>query len=284
MRYFVLLALCLFFAGNSFSQNYSDKDKVVFNSKMELAEKDNLAEKPINDVMTTIGRSFIGTPYVAFSLENDSTETLDVDLTGLDCTTYLENVLVFGRIIKKGNPDFDKYCSELQYVRYRDGIIENYTSRLHYFSDWIFENCKKGIVTDVTKEIGGEPIAFHVSFMSQNPDKYNHLKKNPRFVSIMKAKEDDINKREYYYIPKDKVSKFEDKIHNGDLIAITTNLPGMDIGHVGVAVKQPDGRIHFMHAPLSGAKVQISENPLPEYLAKIKKHTGIIVLRPVEPK
>lgn len=68
------------------------------------------------------------------------------------------------------------------------------------------------------------------------------------------------------------------------MIAITTNLSGLDIGHVGVAVKMDDGRIHFMHAPLVGAKVEISENPLPGYLAKVKKHTGIIVLRPVEPK
>ncbi|PJC60312.1 MAG: DUF1460 domain-containing protein, partial [Ignavibacteria bacterium CG_4_9_14_0_2_um_filter_37_13] len=76
----------------------------------------------------------------------------------------------------------------------------------------------------------------------------------------------------------------ESQIHNGDLIAITTNLEGLDIGHVGVALKMDDGRIHFMHAPLVGAKVQISELPLGGYLAKVKKHTGIIVLRPQEAK
>ena len=129
------------------------------------------------------------------------------------------------------------------------------------------------------KEIGGEPIKFNVFFMSKNPDKYKHLTKTPSFIPIIAKQEKAINKRKYFFVPKEKVEQIEDKIQNGDLIAITTNLKGLDIGHVGIAVKESDGRIHFLHAPLAGAKVQISEKPLPEYLAAIKKHTGIIVLR-----
>lgn len=284
MRSLFVAALLFCFSSLSFSQVYNEKDVEVCKSKIQLAVKKELAQKPINEVMVEIGKSFLGTEYIASTLETAGAETLVVNLTGLDCTTFLENVLTFGRIVKKGKTDFNDYLKELEYVRYRDGKIENYTSRLHYFSDWIFENSKKGIVKNVTKEIGGEPIKFQTGFMSQNPDKYKMLKANPEFVPVMKAKEDEINARQYYYIPKDKVEQHEDKIQNGDLIAITTNLKGLDIGHVGVAVKMDDGRIHFMHAPLVGAKVQISENPLPEYLAKIKKHTGIIVLRPTEPK
>lgn len=283
MKSLFVAALLLCFSSLSFSQVYNEKDVEVCKSKIQLAVKKELAQKPINEVMVEIGKSFLGTEYIASTLETAGAETLVVNLTGLDCTTFLENVLTFGRVVKKGKTDFNDYLKELEYIRYRDGKIENYTSRLHYFSDWIFENSKKGIVKNVTKEIGGEPIKFQTGFMSQNPDKYKMLKANPEFVPVMKAKEDEINARQYYYIPKDKVEQHESKIQNGDLIAITTNLKGLDIGHVGVAVKMDDGRIHFMHAPLVGAKVQISDNPLPEYLAKIKKHTGIIVLRPIEP-
>jgi len=283
MKSLFVAALLLCFSSLSFSQVYNEKDVEVCKSKIQLAVKKELAQKPINEVMVEIGKSFLGTEYIASTLETAGAETLVVNLTGLDCTTFLENVLTFGRVVKKGKTDFNDYLKELEYIRYRDGKIENYTSRLHYFSDWIFENSKKGIVKNVTKEIGGEPIKFQTGFMSQNPDKYKMLKANPEFVPVMKAKEDEINARQYYYIPKDKVEQHEGKIQNGDLIAITTNLKGLDIGHVGVAVKMDDGRIHFMHAPLVGAKVQISDNPLPEYLAKIKKHTGIIVLRPIEP-
>lgn len=284
MKNFLILGLIFCFNQIAFSQVFSDKDKDVCKNKIELSVKKELAKKPINEVIIEIGKSFLGTEYIASTLETDSSETLVVNLTGLDCTTFLENILTFGRIIKKEKTSFSDYLKELQYVRYRDGKIENYTSRLHYFSDWIFENEKKGIVTDVTKEIGGEKIKFNVGFMSQNPDKYKMLKNNPKFVPIMKAKEDEINARQYYYVPNSKVAGIESKIQTGDLIAITTNLKGLDIGHVGVAIKQPDGRIHFMHAPLTGAKVQITETPLADYLAKVKKHTGIIVLRPTEPK
>jgi hypothetical protein len=44
-----------------------------------------------------------------------------------------------------------------------------------------------------------------------------------------------------------------------------------------------DGRIHLLHAPKVGYKVQIIDTPLSDYLAKIKKDTGVIILRALEP-
>jgi hypothetical protein len=273
----LIIALSISFI--SFAQIYSEKDVEICNSKFELAVDKNLADKPINEIISEIGRSFLNTEYEAFTLEQEGKEQLVVHLTGLDCTTFLENTLTLSRCVKKQKTSFEDYQNELTFIRYRDGKLNGYPSRLHYFSDWIFNNSQKGIIKDVTKEIGGKPIKFNVYFMSKNPDKYKKLTESPEFIPLIAEQEKEINKRKYYYIPKEKVSAIEDKIQNGDLIAITTNLPGLDIGHVGIAVKESDGRIHFLHAPLSGSKVQISEKPLPEYLAAIKKHTGIIVLR-----
>ncbi|MGE5409683.1 MAG: N-acetylmuramoyl-L-alanine amidase-like domain-containing protein, partial [Clostridiales bacterium] len=92
-----------------------------------------------------------------------------------------------------------------------------------------------------------------------------------------------INSRNYSYIPKKDVKSIESKIENGYLIAITSGVEGLDIAHVGIAVKMDDGRIHFMHAPIVGAKVQITEKPLADYLMKNKSQTGIMVLKPLEP-
>jgi len=261
------------------AQVYTEKDVEICNSKFELAVDKKLSDKPISEIISEIGRSFLNTEYEAFTLEQEGTEQLVIHLTGLDCTTFLENTLTISRCIKKQKTSFEDYQNELTNIRYRDGKLNGYPSRLHYFSDWIYNNSKKGIVKDVTKEIGGKPIKFNVFFMSKNPDKYKKLTESPEFIPLIAKQEKEINKRKYYYIPKEKVSTIEDKIQNGDLIAITTNLQGLDVGHVGIAVKESDGRIHFLHAPLSGSKVQISEKPLPEYLAAIKKHTGIIVLR-----
>lgn len=271
--------LVLFIAQFNSAQIFSEKDVEICNSKFELAVDKNLSEKTLNDIIVEIGKSFIGIEYVAHTLEKDGAEQLVINLTGLDCTTFLETSLAFARCVKSGKTTFEDYKKELTYIRYRDGIIDEYPSRLHYFSDWIYNNIKKGIVKDVTKELGGEEIKFNVHYMSTHPESYKHLKENPDFIPIIRKQEKEINKRTYYYIPKTKVKAIENKIETGDLIAITSSVKGLDINHVGYAVKMKDGKTYFMHAPQANTKVQITPEPLHEYLKKIKRHTGIIVLR-----
>ncbi|MDP2304009.1 MAG: DUF1460 domain-containing protein [Ignavibacteria bacterium] len=278
-----IIYLLLLISTISFGQVFSEKDVEVCNSKFQLVIDKKLENLKIGDLVAEVGKTFLNTDYVAHTLETKGDEELVINLTGLDCTTFLETAVTFARSIKKQKFTFEDYKNELTYIRYRDGIIDGYPSRLHYFSDWIFSNTKKGIVKDVTKEIGGKAIKFNVGFMSKNPDSYQMLKSNPVYIPVISSQEKEINKREYFYIPKSGVNNFESKIQNGDLIAISTNLKGLDISHVGIAVKMSDGEIHFMHAPIVGSKVQITETTLHEYLSKIKKHTGIIVLRPLEP-
>jgi hypothetical protein len=278
-----ILIVILVFSSQINSQVYSEKDIEVCNSKFSLAVNKSLSEKPINEVLVEIGKSFLETEYVAHSLEKEGEEQLIINLTGLDCTTFLETSLTFARCIKKGKTTFDDYLNELTFIRYRDGKIDSYPSRLHYFSDWIYNNEQKSIVKDITKEIGGKKIKFAVDFMTKNPKYYKQLLENPEFIPVVKKQEEEINSRQYYYIPQNEIEKVEPKIQTGDLIALITSDKGLDIGHVGIAVKIDDGRIHFMHAPLVGSKVQISEKPLSDYVKNIKKHTGIIVLRVLVP-
>ncbi|MBP1683836.1 MAG: hypothetical protein H6Q27_1403, partial [Ignavibacteriaceae bacterium] len=169
--------------------------------------------------------------------------------------------------------------NELQLIRYRDGVIDKYPSRLHYFSDWIFDNTQKGIIKDVTKDVGGEKIKFKINYMSTHPESYKQLKDNPDFIPIIKEQEKEISCRKYYFIPKDELAAKEDSIQNGDFIAITTTVEGLDIGHVGIAVEMDDGRIHLMHAPTVNTQVHITDQPLSDYLMKYKRHSGVIVLR-----
>jgi hypothetical protein len=278
----MLIAIFLF-SSNLNSQVFSDQDKEVCNSKFTLAVDESLSKKPINEIIVEIGKSFLGTEYVAHTLEKEGDEKLVINLTGLDCTTFLETTLAFARCIKEGKTTFKDYESELTFIRYRDGKIDKYPSRLHYFSDWIYNNQQKGIVKDITREIGGKKIKFSLNFISENPKYYKQLEKNSDFIPILRNQEKEINKRTYYYIPESEIENVENKIHTGDLIALTTSDKGLDIGHVGIAIKMKDGRIHFLHAPLAGSKVQITEIPLSDYVQKIKKHTGIIVLRVLEP-
>jgi hypothetical protein len=189
---------------------------------------------------------------------------------------------VFARCVKKNKTTFEDYKAELQHVRYRGGVINQYPSRLHYFSDHIYDNEEKGVVKNVTKEIGGVHFRKTVNFMSTHPDSYIKLKENPGFVDMIRKQEETINKRKMYHIPKDQVQKVASKIHNGDIIAITTDIEGMDVSHTGIAVWENDS-LHLMHAPLTGHRVQITEKTLADYLAANKKQLGIMVARPLEP-
>lgn len=282
MKKLFLFVFVLWFSSNGFAQTiYTQKDVDLCNSKFQLAVDKNLSSLPVNQIIIEIGKSFLGTDYTASSLEKGEEEKLVVHLTGLDCYTFLESSLVFARCIKEGKSSFDDYQNELTNIRYRNGKLAEYPSRLHYFSDWIFDMNKRGIGKDITKEIGGKPYDKKINFMSTHVDAYHQLKKNPKYVDEIAKIEKEISSRKYYYIPQEEILKVEDKIQSGDIIGITTNIEGLDIAHTGIAIRMEDGRIHLMHAPNVGYKVQITEKPFADYINGNKKQTGIIVLRPL---
>ncbi len=283
IRFTIIFFIIFFSIPFTYSQIFSDTDVEICNSKFQIAIDDELEYQPINDVIVEIGKSFIGTEYLAHGLEEDGDEQLVINLTGLDCTTLVENCLALSRCVKKGTTSFDDYMEELQFIRYRNGVVDGYTSRLHYFSDWITNNVAKDVVEDVTAQIGGEPIKFHLDFMSTHPESYKQLEENPDLIPVIKIQEEEINSREYYYIPKEEFITKEKFVNSGDIIAITTTVEGLDIGHIGIAVEMDDGRIHLLHAPSPNTKVHITELTLEDYLMKYKRHSGVIVLRVLEP-
>ncbi len=185
-NYFKITLLICFAVQFGFAQVFSDKDINECNSRFSFAVEKNLSQKPIGDVIAEVGKTFLNTPYVAHTLEVTDTEQLVINFSGLDCTTFLETTFSLARCIKQNKTSFDDFRNELQVIRYRDGKIDKYPSRLHYFSDWIHNNIEKGLIKDVTKEIGGKPIKFKVNFMSENPHLYKHLKSNPEFVNEIK--------------------------------------------------------------------------------------------------
>jgi hypothetical protein len=230
-----------------------------------------------NELSIEIGKWFLQTPYVEKTLELPGAEKLVINLTGLDCTTFLETVITMTRLTEEDAFTFEDFERELEKLRYRHEKNEGYPSRLHYFSDWIYENQQKGILKDVTKEVGGSPYPNAPSFMSENPKFYAQLA-DPSNLAQIKTTESAIKERSYFYIPKAEISKLEKNIQSGDLIAITTSMPNLDIVHTGFAIEK-NGRIHLLHASSKNMKVEISEKPLSEYLAGNKSQSGIMVSR-----
>ena len=261
---------------------FEDDDALLCSKKFELAVSLQLQSKPIGEVIIEMGKSFLGTEYVANTLEQPGEEHLVINLRGLDCVSFYENSLVFARCIKKHRTTFDDYKRELQLIRYRGGVINGYPSRLHYSSDYFYDNEKKHVLKVVTKEIGGVRYEKTINFMTTHTESYRQLKEQPGLVVIIQEQEAAINSRQLYHIPTHLVPKVAPKIHDGDIIAITADIPGMDVSHTGIALWQ-DGKLHFMHAPITGSKVQITEKTLADYLAASPKRLGIMVARPLEP-
>ena len=276
MRYFPAMLLLIFTQfGHSQQITCSAKDKQGFEAK--IIEIDGLLENDFGKTLIAVGKTFLGTPYVAKTLEIGETETLVINLQGLDCTTYVENVLAFGLMLQNEETLFEDYINELETIRYKNGKLDGYASRLHYFSEWIANNEKKGLLKDITSEIGGTEIIKEINFMSSHRDLYPFLKDDVNFEKI-KASENYLNNQAICILPQDQIEANEHLIQSGDVIALTTSIEGLDITHTGISSREKDGRIHLLHASSSG-EVKVSELPLVEYLKKVKNNTGIMVAR-----
>ena len=255
---------------------YLQKDKEILEQILQLYSAEKNAATA--DLLIKVGTFFKETPYVAHTLETEP-EQLIVNLRELDCTTFAENCLAIARTIKSKNPSFEQFTKELQYMRYHNGKINGYTSRIHYFSDWIFENNKKKLITDISKEIANIPYSLQVNFMSTHPKSYVQLK-DSTLIPVIAGQEQEINKRKMYFIPEEKIAAFEMSLKDGDIAGITTSIKGMDISHV-VILQRVAGKMHILHASQTAKKVILSEETLEEYLKSSKSATGIMVARPL---
>lgn len=258
--------------------SYSEKDAQIFADILAKYKDD--ADKPIATLIPEIGRYFIGNEYVDHTLEVNDEEKLIVNLRELDCTTYAENLLALARTLKSENQTFEQFAKEIKKIRYRDGNLDQYPSRLHYFSDWIYNNKDNNLVTTPADSFGN-PFPNKVNFMSTHPDSYKHLKKNPDYVSVIVQQEKAINQKNYFYLPKEKIAEYEHLLKEGDIIGLTTSINGLDVAHVGVLVEQ-NGKLHLLHASQSNRKVEISDEPISSFLKPNSKNTGIMIARPVE--
>lgn len=257
---------------------YSQQDVEIF-SEIITQFKDQ-KERPIHLLIPEIGRYFLGDEYVDHALEVTDQEKLIVNLRDLDCTTYAENLLALARTLKSDRATFKQFTEELEKIRYRNGQRGEYPTRLHYFSEWIYNNAESNLVTTPADSFG-ERYPNRVNFMSTHPDSYKHLKGNQNFVSIVAEQEEEISNRQYFYIPKEKIEEKMMLLREGDIVGLTTSIDGLDVAHVGVLV-EVDGKMHLLHASQSNRKVEVSREPITAFLKPNSKNTGIMIARPVD--
>jgi hypothetical protein len=185
-------------------------------------------------------------------------------------------------MLKLGGSTPEDMLRQVTFTRYRDGHVTDYTSRLHYTTDWFYDNERKKVVDLITKELpGAERFTRTVNFMSTHPDSYRQLKANPSFVPVIADIEHRINSREMYFIPKAKVRAVEPELQTGDILGITTTINGIDCSHTGMCYRDKKGTLRYLHASSTKKEVTLDDE-LSVYLDSVTKHTGIMVARPLE--
>jgi hypothetical protein len=255
------------------------KDKQIVKGYFHLLKTDEKEPFSPGESVIKAALYLLNTPYVSGALEINKREELVVNLHGLDCMTFVESCLALSRSAQYPVPDYDDFVRELKKIRYRDGVINGYTSRLHYTTDWIYNNADKGIIEDITYALGGKKFKPQVSYMSEHPDLYPALKNNQEEIEIMAEIEKQINQRNsYYYISRNEIKGKASLIKNGDIIGFTTSLPGLDISHLGIAYWNK-GQLSFIHASLKFKKVIINTESISDYCLLNRNNTGIVVLR-----
>ncbi len=253
----------------------TEKDSLAVNQILD--EYKHTASFSTGDLIIDIAGELIGIPYVAGTLETEGRECLVVNMFEMDCTTFVEYVLALTLSVKDKNTRMDRFVHYLQKIRYRFGEPEKYTSRLHYFSDWLYTNQQKGLIDIVSNEMGTQKFDTHVHFMSENPEYYRQLTDTALLQDIRKQ-ETIISGRAMKFLPKNRIDEHAQFIENGDIIAFTSTIKGLDVSHTAFAYHL-DNRLHFIHASLSGKQVEVSPVPLQQYLMKLSRVDGILIGR-----
>lgn len=267
--------LCLAFTAQAFGQEKittTDADKAAFVKIMSQLETEN--QTSVADRMVKVAKLRLGTPYVASTLEKEP-ERLVIDIVETDCILYVESNLAMALTVSK---DFNDFADNILRLRYRNGVVDGYASRIHYTSEWLLQAAGRGLLEEITEKIGGQPLEQSFSYMSTHPQSYKQLKNNPSEVARIAAAEAELNKHDYYVIPKARIPELASKIKDGDIICFIGSTKGLDITHVAIALWD-NGKLTFMHASPKYGKAVIEPSGLAGYCNSIKSNVGIRVAR-----
>lgn len=280
MKTTLLSILILFsFATAKAAVQYEKEDSIYVMKLFAEAKK----QPDGTNHMVFFARRMLGLPYVAHTLEVNDTEHLIINLRQLDCTTYVENVLALTLCMKENKATFKNFCDKIALIRYKQGKQPHYTDRLHYFTSWIEHNTRKGLCHEIQSP--APPFTavqtLDINYMTSHVSSYRMLHLNPSYIAKIRNTEKELTGKRYRYIPKSEVKNtrlLRRTIHDGDIIATTTSIKGLDTQHIGIAVWHSDG-LHMLNA--SSIRHKVVEEPLTlyQYLQRRKTMPGIRVVR-----
>lgn len=244
-----------------------------------LAKADRIAST--SERMVELARSFADVPYVGGTLDSEAEECLTVNLSELDCTTFVETLLALNNTALDRRLSWRDYLGALESIRYRSGTLTDYSSRLHYISDWALDNAHRGNFTEVTAQMPRTAEMIRsLDFMSTHAESYPRLA-DPEQLSRIRSMERNFKNHRFNYVRSADVSKADVQaaLRPGDIIAFVPRTKGLDVTHLAVVDKDADGTVRFIHASSAAGKVTLDPLPLTTYLKRHPSTMGIRVFR-----
>jgi Protein of unknown function (DUF1460) len=269
------------------------QDRQKIDSVQKKFKTQNWFKLPIGDRIQKVALEFLGEPYRANLLDQTSTEQPFISFHEFDCILFVETVLALTTTLSELNtppPDNIIFLSpptappiesllfeKIERYRYRDQTLEDYCSRLHYFSEWILDNQRRGWVVNQ----GTVPLKRSINFMTQNWQKYSPIVKNNSLKTCIQTAEVAITKQlqagMLKYVPIGSLRDYEPNLQAGDIIGIVTNTPGLDVTHSGFLYRNGQSPAGLLHA--SGQSgIKISPN-LERYVRGVDGAIGIVIAR-----
>ena len=282
---FIALSLLLACAFNlnaavtdSVAYHHEATDTAAIVKILDATRKANL-ETPA-DRLAFIARQLLGSPYVAATLEGD-TEVLRINMSEFDCTTLVETAIALAHTATVDTASYNEFAHNLRNIRYRGGVVDGYASRLHYVSDWIADNTRRGNFAEATDQC---PLAKRdiksINYISTHRRNYAALVNNDSLVNCIKEVEANYSNYRYQYIPSATLTAepMARWFKNGDIVLFTTSAKGLDVSHMGIIVVERN-RVCLLHASSKSRTVILEQQPLYNYVSSNKTITGIRVVR-----
>lgn len=252
--------------------SFTKSDSMIYNYIIDTLKYHT---SDTNISIIDIASYFINTKYGSGNRGKKSENKILINFSELDCVTYIETVISIYKTANKPSPNFCNFVNEIENIKYRDGCKILFPSRLHYFTDWLIDNTKRGNINCTTSELDSIRFCKTINYMTQNRKLYPQLA-DTVFYNEMEIVEKNLNANQLYYLPKDKFENYKQKIKHGNIIIFTTTTQGLDVSHVGFAYWK-NNELYLLHASSKYKKVLISTSTLNEYLIQNSKINGIMV-------
>ena len=256
---------------------HCDSDTIVINKLLMQGHKSGINEA--NALIEFYARQLLGTPYVAHTLEADE-EVLTINIHELDCLTFIETLYALTRATLNGRYSWRDFAANIENVRYRGGEMGDYSSRIHYISEWIIDNNVRGNLVEVTPDLPHvDYMIKNIDYMTHHTGSYRQLKNDSAMVE--KIRRFELRNHRFPYL---KRSWLNDKavkaaLRSGDFVSLVTKTEGLDVSHNGIIIVDDKGDPYLLDASMSGGKVMLEGKPLFKYLEKSKTNIGVRVFR-----